>query len=111
MSARVDRVSALLEREIAQIISRMADPRLKLVTVTGLKLSPDLKQAEIYFSLLDESKEADVERCLSRARGFLRHELSKAVRLRFIPELSFKPDQILKQERHIQKLLKDLNEA
>lgn len=108
MSQRARRVSTLLQKEIAQIISKMSDPRLDLVTVTGVKLSQDLKQATVYFLLIDESREPEVKRCLDRARGFVRHELSRRVELRFIPALSFEPDTALKQERHVQDLLRGL---
>lgn len=111
MSQRARRVSTLLKKEIAQIISNMSDPRLDLVTITGVKLSPDLRQATVYFLPVEESRGPEVKRGLDRARGFVRHELSRRVNLKFIPALSFEPDTALLLERRVQDLLRGLDEG
>ncbi len=87
----------MIKEEIGRMMeSEMADPRLGFVTVTKVKLSGDLKQAIIYFSVLGK-KEAwrDSLRALESARGYLKIGLARNLKLRFIPELIFREDDTL----------------
>ena len=112
MSNRRQRqVAELLHQEISLLIQRQVrDPRLGLVTVTDVDVTPDLRLAHIYVSVMggdDEVKQALAG--LKSATGFFRHELGGALSLRFIPELSFRLDKSLEQGLHIDQLLDSLH--
>ena len=88
---------------------QVRDPRLGFVTVTDVEVTPDLRLAHIYVSVMggdDEVKQALAG--LKSATGFFRHELSGALSLRFTPELSFRLDKSLEQGLHIDQLLDSL---
>ena len=88
--ARQARVGAEVAHAMAKLIVRYADPRLALVTVTGVDMSPDLKQARILVSSVNPA--ADVEGtliALRHAATRLRHELAREVHLRTLPWLKF----------------------
>ncbi len=112
MSSRRQRqIAGLLHQEISLLIQRQVrDPRLGLVTVTDVEVTPDLRLAHIYVSVMggdDEVKQALAG--LKSATGFFRHELGGALSLRFIPELSFRLDKSLEQGLHIDQLLDSLH--
>ena len=103
MNDRIHQIlSALLLREVA-------DPRLRGITVTEVELDPELVVAKIYVSALgDESREVDVMRGLQRAKGFLRRELAKRIRLRTTPELFFFWDYTLDHAERINQIISNL---
>ena len=96
MSRRTDRLGQQLQDEIARILrARSADPRLRLVTLTRVDVSPDLTTARVYWSRLGEDAPealARVAEALGGAAGFLRRELAAALSLRRTPELEFRHD-------------------
>lgn len=106
---RSQRVSDLIREEIADIImNKVKDPRLGFVTVTGAKITEDLKIATIYLSILkEEEKEATLE-IINSAKGFIRAELAKRLKMKFIPALTFRIDESLEYGNRIEKLLKEI---
>lgn len=108
---RSQRVGDLLREEIADIIIyRLKDPRIGFVTVTGVDVTDDLKIARVYVSILkDEEKETTLE-ILNSAKSFIRSELSKRVRMKFIPSISFRLDTSIEYGGRIEKLLKEIKE-
>ena len=111
MSRRTDRMADLLRAELADLLLRSVhDPRIRLVTVTGVEVSPDLRRAAIKISALGEEAErlATVE-ALRHARGFLRTELSHRLRTRVTPELVFELDRGAEQSQKISDLLESLH--
>ncbi|RJQ42306.1 MAG: 30S ribosome-binding factor RbfA [Nitrospiraceae bacterium] len=106
---RSQRVSDLIREEIADIImNKVKDPRLGFVTVTGAKITEDLKIATIYLSILkEEEKEATLE-MINSAKGFIRAELAKRLKMKFIPALTFRIDESLEYGNRIEKLLKEI---
>lgn len=110
-SFRSHRVGDLLRDELSAILSReMEDPRLGLVSVTGVEMSSDLKVANVYLSAVDP--DADVEgmiRVLERARGFLRNQLKRRkLGLRHLPELRFHHDDSIERGSRIEHILREL---
>lgn len=92
---RTSKVAGLIKAEIGQIIqTRLSDPRVGFVTVTDVVLSPDLRIAKVYVSILgtDEQKKQSIEG-LEHAKPFIQGELSKRVRLRYLPVLQFYQDE------------------
>ena len=106
---RSQRVSDLIREEIADIImNKVKDPRLGFVTVTGAKITEDLKIATIYLSILkEEEKETTIE-MLNSAKGFIRAELAKRLKMKFIPSLIFRIDESLEYGVRIEKLLREI---
>ena len=104
---RVEKLQELIKEETSQIILReLKDPRIGFVTVTGVEVTGDLREAKIYVSLMgSEEAIAASWAGLISSLGFVRRELGKRIRLRFTPEISFVPDKSLDYSEHIQKLL------
>src|SRR5439155_6655100 len=91
---RLERVNQLIKEEISILLQReLKDPRLGFVTVTELDVTPDRKQAKVYFSVLgSEEQWAKSFKALESARGFVWGWLRRNLDLRVTPELSFRPD-------------------
>jgi ribosome-binding factor A len=96
VSRRTDRVSQLVRAEVARILRQeTTDPRLRLVTLTQVRVSPDLGNAQVYWSCLSGDDEQNVERvaeALESASGFMRKRLADALPLRRAPALRFRHD-------------------
>jgi len=109
---RSQRVGDLIREEVADIImNKLKDPRVGFITVTGVNITEDLKLAKVYISILKaEEKDATLE-ILNSAKGFIRAELSKRVRMKFIPALTFRMDESLEYGNKIEKLLKEIKSA
>ncbi len=106
-----DRMSERIQSILSELLLReVADPRLKNITVTEVKLDPELMFASVYINALgDESREKAVLTGLERAKGFLRREVAKRVRLRNAPELIFHWDKTLERGERIHRLISDLH--
>lgn len=108
---RAYRVGEQMKKELSDIISsRIKDPRVGFVTITGVEVTGDLQQATIYLTVLgnDKEKEETIEGLL-KAKGFIRSEVGKRIRLRKTPDLMFKFDESIDYGNRIEKLLHDLN--
>lgn len=105
------RVAVLLKEEIAGIISRaVKDPGLKMVTVTHVKITKDLREAEIYYSVLGSDEDAGkAAQILSRASGFIRGELGRTLRIKRVPHLSFTYDDSYEKSMKIEKLMREIS--
>lgn len=104
------RLGDQLQAELADLIQReLKDPRVGFVTVTEVRMSPDLKHARVYVSIFegaDERKRESID-ALQRAEGFLRHSLGRRLRLRYVPALKFVVDDTLDHSARIEELLGD----
>lgn len=106
---RSQRVSDLLREEIADIImNKLKDPRVGFITVTGVDITEDLKLARVYISTLKEEERDVTLEIINSAKGFIRTELSKRVRMKFIPSLTFLVDESLEYGDKIERLLKEI---
>lgn len=103
MAGRIrDILSVLLMREVS-------DPRLEGVTVTDVKLDPELMFATVMVNALgDEERRDDIMKALQRAKGFLRREVASRVRLRNAPELLFRWDEGLERAERVNKIFDKL---
>jgi len=110
---RKERVSDLLLGFIAEEVRKMRDPRLQLITITGVDISPDLKNAFIYWATHVESPTAKdkqaVTKALKGAAGFLRKRIGDELELRLVPNLMFKFDDSIDNGNRIETLLKQLS--
>ena len=108
---RSDRVSNLIHRALADIIENdLWDSRIGMVTVTGVKLKKDLKNARVYISVLGDDKTIELSiNTLNNASGFIKARLSKKVDLRNIPAIKFFYDSSMVNGMQIDKLLNRIN--
>lgn len=104
---RADRVAELIRAEMSDIIIReVKDPRLHSVTITAVKVADDLRNARIYFVEMGKDEcSPEIKAGLTQATGFIRRELGKRMRLRYVPELAFVHDQSFGYGNRIENLL------
>jgi ribosome-binding factor A len=111
LGRRVDRIEEQLRIEISEIIEReIQDPRVGLATVTGVKISSDLRHARIYITALgEEAEHKKTIQGLTSAANYIRRSLSKRLHhLKRIPELIFDYDESVEQGLRIAKLLEEI---
>ncbi|HHU64314.1 MAG TPA: 30S ribosome-binding factor RbfA [Clostridiales bacterium] len=111
---RINRLNEELKREISEIIHKsVKDPRIPdFVSVTRVETSKDMKHAKVYISVLDNNADTkDLEAALKSATGFIKKEIAKGVKMRFIPELQFIMDHSIEYGMRMAKLIDDLKNA
>lgn len=113
MSRRTDRVEDILRAELSSLILReLQDPRVALTTITRVNVSPDLRSATAWVSVLPDgpAKDAALE-ALRHARGYLRRQLAHRLRhMRAIPELNFRLDRGAEHSQNLTDLLDQLHD-
>lgn len=104
------RVSELIHVHLSNLLERkVKDPRLDMVTITDVEVSPDVSSAKVYFSAVGGDQTRDEARQgLESAAGWLRHELGQQLRLRRTPELIFRYDHSLERGERISHILDEL---
>ncbi len=108
---RTDRVSALIQRELSDIIQReLRDPRVTFCTISQVEVSADLRYADVKVSVTgDKKQKRNSIAGLKNAAGFLRREVVQRIGLRHAPELRFELDDSVDQLMRIDRLLKQIN--
>lgn len=97
-----------MAQEIADILMRkIKDPRIGFVTVTGVDVSDDLRNAKVFVSIYGGSRE-DTLKGLGSAAAFIRSELGRRMRLRFIPELLFRFDETVERGAHMMEIFESI---
>ena len=112
MSHRIERVNNLIRQEISELLQReVRDPRLShFVAVTEVSTSADLRHAKVFVSCISSKEEKEETlNALTAASGFFRRELTKQLRLRRIPELSFHWDDSIERGDHLLRLMDQLD--
>jgi ribosome-binding factor A len=113
MSVRLARLRELFKQEISAILHReMKDPRIGFVSVTDVELPPDLRHAKVFVSILggDDAKTKTMAG-LTSAQGFIRTELGRRIRLRYLPQIHFKLDESIERGVRVQHLLRRVAQA
>ena len=107
---RADKVADLIKVEVSDILLRQInDPQVQGITVTGVRVTDDLRQARIFFVRMGENAcGEETIKGLDRATGFLRRELGKRLRLRHVPELRFIFDESFAYGDRINRLLAEI---
>jgi ribosome-binding factor A len=107
---RLERVNQLIKEEVSMLLQReLKDPRLGFVTVTEVDVTPDLKHAKVYVSVLGRDAQWTASfQALDSARGFVWSWLRRHLDLRVTPEIAFRPDRSMEHAAHIQSLLAEL---
>ena len=110
MYKRSDKVAEAIHEMVSELLVKgLKDPRIGFVTITGVKLTDDLHLATVYFSVIgsDEEKKA-TEQGLNSALGYIRKELGKNLRMRYIPDIVFRYDVSVEYGSRIESLLKEI---
>jgi ribosome-binding factor A len=104
---RARRVAEQVQRTLSELLRReVRDPRLKPVTITHVKVSPDLGHAWVHYQLLTgDSHDPQQREILDEAAGYLRGPLGRALRLRVAPEIHFQPDEDLERGNRLDELI------
>jgi ribosome-binding factor A len=107
---RPERVGEQIRQEISELLlSEVHDPGIGLVTLTRVKVSPDLQLVRVYYTQLGDAKaRIGTRRALERATPFLRRQLGSRIRLRRVPELRFEFDESVENQERIERILLDL---
>ncbi|MFO7600178.1 MAG: 30S ribosome-binding factor RbfA [Candidatus Desulfacyla sp.] len=107
---RATRVGDLILREMAfLLLDKVEDPRVQGVTLTGIRLSNDLKQAKVFYSVL--GGEGQVEKALAglnSARGFIKKQIGTRMELRYVPEILFVHDASLEAGSHMERVFEEI---
>ena len=107
---RSTRVGELLREILAAImLERVADPRLKELTITEVEVTPDLKLARVYFAARQGTNSEELMAALDKAMGFIKQEVAREHILRTMPEFHFLPDDTLERAERLENLFDSLH--
>jgi ribosome-binding factor A len=109
-ATRASRVGDQIQAELASLLTRAVhDPGIGFVTITQVKLTPDLQQARVYYtSIGDDKAKRESARALDRATPFLRRQVGQRLRLKRVPELTFFYDESIEQGDRVERILQEL---
>jgi ribosome-binding factor A len=109
MTERMRRVNESVRAVVAEAIVELKDPRIGIVTVTGVEVSPDLREGRVYVSVLgSERKRAATLAGLQSAHGFLQARIARELKLKRTPQLSFEYDPTVERGVRMTKLIDEL---
>ena len=110
---RAVRVGDQILKEIALIsLEKVKDPRLQGVTMTGIRLSNDLKAATVFYSVLGEKYQVEKAQAgLDSAKGFIKKEIALRMALRYVPEIRFMHDSSLESGSHLEKVFEEIRKS
>jgi ribosome-binding factor A len=109
MSARTRKIESQLKEIVGEEVAALSDPRLNgLVTVTGVRVSPDLAQATVFYSVLAGENEEEAGEGLQSAAGRVQGAVGAQTRLRRTPRLRFEPDPVVERATRIDAALREV---
>ena len=108
---RENQLAEVIGHELSDLMrTRMKDPRLGFTSITHVKVSPDLRYAKVYVSVMGEPEEQrETIKALEHANGFLRHELAQRLTVRHTPEIEFRLDDSIARGAHVLDLINRVN--
>src|SRR5688500_4016057 len=108
--SRTVRVGEQIRNEIAELLTfHVRDPGIGFITITQVKVTPDLQQARVYYTTMgDEQARRETQRGLERARPMRRRHLGQRMRLKRVPELQFFFDEAIERQDRIERILREL---
>lgn len=111
MSQRTEKVQKLARQVLGELIGELKDPRIGFATVTTVRITPDLRHARVWVSVMgsEEEQKATIEG-LESAKPRLRKELGHQMRLKYLPELVFELDHQIDEALRVEELLHKLHE-
>ena len=105
-SGRAQRLGDLMQRELSELIRlELRDPRVGMITLTSVDVSPDMSHAKVFFTMLEKDKLDDILYGLKRSAGFLRSQLAKRIKMYTTPELRFAYDESVERGDHLSRLI------
>lgn len=110
MSGRIDRVQRLAKQILGELIHDLKDPRIGFATVTAVRISPDLQHGRVFVSVLgSEEEQAETMAGLASASPYLRGELGRQMRMKYLPELVFELDKGPEEAERLESLFRQLH--
>ena len=108
--SRPERVGDQIRKELSVLLAReVQDPGIGFLTITQVKMTPDLQNARVYYTLIgDEKARKDAQRALGRATPFLRRQIGNRIRLKTVPALEFFYDESIERQDRIEKIMLDI---
>jgi len=112
MFKRSEKVAEAIHEIVSGLLIKgIKDPRIGFVTITGVKVADDLHSAKVFFTVVgDEAALKNSQAGLQSAAGFIRKEIGKNLRMKYVPELFFRYDESLERANTIERLLRQINE-
>lgn len=111
MSQRLEKLQKLAREVLGEAIQGLKDPRIGFATVTAVRISPDLRHARVYVSVLGtEEERATTMAGLKSATPVLRAELGREVRMKYLPELDLELDRTPEEAEHLESLIRRIHE-
>lgn len=105
-TTRAKRVADLIHDQLAHILlKKISDPRLNDFSLTAVDISPDLRQAKIFYIVLNKDNLKDVRKALAKATGYLRYMLANATQLRYVPQLHFFYDESIERGSRMSEII------
>ncbi len=107
---RLEKMAGLLRETIADLLLRKSkDPRLKMISITGVKVTPDLKTARVFYSVMGgEAEKVEAAAALAKGAGFVRAAVGESLNLKYAPAVKFEFDRNLEYAQHINEVLKSI---
>ena len=103
---RPQKLGDLIQRELSELLQReLRDPRVGMITITGVDVSPDFSHAKVFFTVLEKQRLDDAREGLRRAAGFLRSQLARRIKLYTTPELLFEYDESVERGDRLSRLI------
>ncbi len=110
-SGRTRKIESQLKEIVGEEVDLLSDPRIEgLVTVTGVRVSPDLGHATVFYSVLSDGDEGEARRGLQSAAGRIQESVSAQVRLKRTPRLHFEPDPTVEHATRIEAALREVRD-
>ena len=108
-SGRPQKLGDLIHRELSELLAReLRDPRVGMITITGVDVSPDFSHAKVFYTALDPTHVEDAAQGLQRAAGFLRTRLARRIKLYTTPELRFEYDESVERGDRLSRLINSI---
>lgn len=107
---RSDKIADSIQREISQMLMKgLKDPRIGFVTITKVAVTEDCRTARVYFSVTGSSEERERStEGLNSAKGYVRKELGRRIRMKYIPEITFQFDPSIEYAIHIGEVIEQI---
>jgi ribosome-binding factor A len=110
---RTARVNEVVREVLAEELERLSDAKLGFITVTGVEVTPDLRQATVYYSALtlgaSEGAETDTAKALLEVKARLQSVIGRQVRMKYTPNLVFREDQAMRTGERVDEILRRLH--
>lgn len=111
MSLRIEKINSEMRRQITEIIrEEIDDPNVGVLSITRVETTADLAESKVYFSLLDDTKYERVQKILDGMTKFIKVHLGKRMRIKFLPDLRFMPDDSIKYSVDIYRKIEEIKQ-